>query len=604
MRYKVNPAEVFRRCEAYMLFYVRLKPRQQPPVVPKSRVVPSSGRKRPGLAFNACATAANGSDLEADPDSLPLSKRFKFNQQQQPLQHPQPQQQPQQADDLKQHIAGLLRGNSSGLRSTTLGTGLAVQQAQKQAPAPSQNDPSCSNGGSHHMGSPNALRTHTNGATHVVGACNGATAVRSVDSSSLSNHPISANGYHNHTTQQSATDGGLAAGPDLDQSPRQAGRASASPTGLPGWLTGADRDANTSKVSKTNGIGRHRRFGFPGFSFKGHGHPDTATHGSLDSPGMAASEATPPAATSLSKLGEAVAGTPPPSVGLGMLMASEEPRLVRRKLNSSPAFDSDGQLASLPTASHHRMDSMQRVSPDAEHADATKAVSAGAQSPPGVLSAQQTPTKLGAPGTSRHSNSQGSPEKETQQKGVNAFSLPGSQHQPKRLASIYQPSAAPPDTPLKPTQFVPDVGARQPHADQQDRVSFRLAPAHKGQSTAGQVSREHFPMSFGSKSNKSGGRAWHTVAQLDLPDSSAISKTAPSALGTQVASAPCALPSKQSLTVPEGGQAADQDPAQQASDALTAGKPTAAADQAMSQPVPAAKKRKGGILKQMHATVM
>ena len=64
-------------CDAYMLFYVRANPRQQPPVIPPSHVAPPSSKKR-------CAPLApleEGEVAEANMDLVPLSKRAKYQQQ-------------------------------------------------------------------------------------------------------------------------------------------------------------------------------------------------------------------------------------------------------------------------------------------------------------------------------------------------------------------------------------------------------------------------------------------------------------------------------------------------------------------------------------------
>lgn len=108
VRYKVNVNEVLHRCEAYMLFYVRIQPRQAHPSVPKSKVEPQSSRKR---STSPAAVDTAGISSDVDPDSVPLSKRFKLarpHQQQQTSQQHQPQH-AQQAD-LKQHAAALLAG--------------------------------------------------------------------------------------------------------------------------------------------------------------------------------------------------------------------------------------------------------------------------------------------------------------------------------------------------------------------------------------------------------------------------------------------------------------------------------------------------------------
>lgn len=81
LRYKVSTDEVLNKCDAYILFYVRNQPRQDPPVVPRSHVAPPPIKKR-------CATLlpledGELGDDETDEDTLPLAKRSKYQQQQQ-----------------------------------------------------------------------------------------------------------------------------------------------------------------------------------------------------------------------------------------------------------------------------------------------------------------------------------------------------------------------------------------------------------------------------------------------------------------------------------------------------------------------------------------
>ena len=136
LRYKVNREEVLHRCEAYMLFYVRIQPRQRAPTVPKAQVNPPSSRKRqmpPAVSDTASCSP------DAALDTMPVLKRFKSAQPQQ--QYPQPQQaqrvQQAQQSGLKQHAAALLGGLRIASGSTPSGSGLAVPSVQPRLPSTS-----------------------------------------------------------------------------------------------------------------------------------------------------------------------------------------------------------------------------------------------------------------------------------------------------------------------------------------------------------------------------------------------------------------------------------------------------------------------------------
>ena len=136
LRYKVNREEVLHRCEAYMLFYVRIQPRQRPPTVPKARVIPPSSRKR---QTPPAASDTPSCSPDAALDTMPVLKRFKSAQPQQ--QYPQPQQaqraQQAQQSGLKQHAAALLGGLGLASGSTPSGSGLAQPSVQPPLPSSS-----------------------------------------------------------------------------------------------------------------------------------------------------------------------------------------------------------------------------------------------------------------------------------------------------------------------------------------------------------------------------------------------------------------------------------------------------------------------------------
>ena len=75
-RHRVHSSQVH-SSDAYMLFYVRVNPRQHPPVVPPSHVTPPSSKKR-------CAPWSPLEDGEVgaanNMDSIPLCKRAKYQQ--------------------------------------------------------------------------------------------------------------------------------------------------------------------------------------------------------------------------------------------------------------------------------------------------------------------------------------------------------------------------------------------------------------------------------------------------------------------------------------------------------------------------------------------
>ena len=84
LRYQVSIDEVLNKCDAYILFYVRHRPRQQYPVVPPSHVDKAPTRKR-------CPPLSPLEDGEvgetADIHSGPLVKRSRLHQQQRDLLH-------------------------------------------------------------------------------------------------------------------------------------------------------------------------------------------------------------------------------------------------------------------------------------------------------------------------------------------------------------------------------------------------------------------------------------------------------------------------------------------------------------------------------------
>lgn len=134
-----------------MLFYVRIQPRRDPPVVPKPSTSHPSPRKRARL-LSAPEEATNLAST-ADPDSIPLSKRFKLQQQNSTWQHgqqrnghkqigaqhiaqrPNGHQEQTQLADMKQHAAALLAGHSTDSSSTCWTAGLAKQKAQPNLPS-------------------------------------------------------------------------------------------------------------------------------------------------------------------------------------------------------------------------------------------------------------------------------------------------------------------------------------------------------------------------------------------------------------------------------------------------------------------------------------
>lgn len=70
------------RCDAYMLFYVRSTPRQDPPVVPQSHVTPPSTRKRCAPLSPLEEGEVEDGEISSDLDSVPLCKRAKYQAQQ------------------------------------------------------------------------------------------------------------------------------------------------------------------------------------------------------------------------------------------------------------------------------------------------------------------------------------------------------------------------------------------------------------------------------------------------------------------------------------------------------------------------------------------
>ena len=70
------------RCDAYMLFYVRSHPRQDPPIVPQSHVTPPSTRKRCAPLSPLEEGEVDDGEIGPDLDSVPLCKRAKYQAQQ------------------------------------------------------------------------------------------------------------------------------------------------------------------------------------------------------------------------------------------------------------------------------------------------------------------------------------------------------------------------------------------------------------------------------------------------------------------------------------------------------------------------------------------
>ena len=81
IRHRVYSSEVL-GSDAYMLFYVRATPRQQPPVTPSSHVAPPSSKKRCAPLFPL--EEVSESETAHNLDLVPLCKRAKYQQQLQP----------------------------------------------------------------------------------------------------------------------------------------------------------------------------------------------------------------------------------------------------------------------------------------------------------------------------------------------------------------------------------------------------------------------------------------------------------------------------------------------------------------------------------------
>lgn len=82
IRRQVYLSEVL-NSHAYMLFYVRVNPRQQPPVVPPSHVAPPSSKKRCAPLNPLGSGQVEDGEIADSMDSVPLCKRAKYQQQQQ-----------------------------------------------------------------------------------------------------------------------------------------------------------------------------------------------------------------------------------------------------------------------------------------------------------------------------------------------------------------------------------------------------------------------------------------------------------------------------------------------------------------------------------------
>ena len=85
IRHRVYSREVL-GSDAYMLFYVRATPRQQPPAVPPSHVTPPSSKKRCAPLSSLEEEEVSESRTADNMDLVPLCKRAKYQQQLQPQQ--------------------------------------------------------------------------------------------------------------------------------------------------------------------------------------------------------------------------------------------------------------------------------------------------------------------------------------------------------------------------------------------------------------------------------------------------------------------------------------------------------------------------------------
>ena len=84
LRYPVSTDEVLNKCDAYILFYIRHRPRQQYPVVPPSHVdKPPTGKRCPPLSPLEDGEVGEAADVH----SGPLVKRSRLHQQQPDLLH-------------------------------------------------------------------------------------------------------------------------------------------------------------------------------------------------------------------------------------------------------------------------------------------------------------------------------------------------------------------------------------------------------------------------------------------------------------------------------------------------------------------------------------
>ena len=143
LRYQVSTDEVLNKCDAYILFYVRHRPRQQDPVVPPSHVDKPPTRKRcPPLSPLEDGEVAKAADIH----SGPLGKRSRLHQQQPELLHaslssPTPARRPDPV------LAGLQNESQPAADSATLLSHMAAYVQDSEADA-SNSMHSRANGGS------------------------------------------------------------------------------------------------------------------------------------------------------------------------------------------------------------------------------------------------------------------------------------------------------------------------------------------------------------------------------------------------------------------------------------------------------------------------
>ncbi len=136
LRYQVSTDEVLNKCDAYILFYVRHRPRQQYPVVPPSHVDKPPTRKRwPPLSPLEDREVGEAADIH----SGPLVKRSRLHQQQLSNQPP-----PRRLDPV---LAGPQNESQPAADSATLLSHMAAYAQDSEAYA-SNSMHSTANGGS------------------------------------------------------------------------------------------------------------------------------------------------------------------------------------------------------------------------------------------------------------------------------------------------------------------------------------------------------------------------------------------------------------------------------------------------------------------------